>query len=228
MADPRGLTAASTIARRTLLGLAGIGTLAAVPGCSAGRGADGRAAGRTIATAEESGGAALVAPAVRAVPLAVEGTRVVPVTGLAIALMAGARALAPESLGPGRAEVTYAWSQDPSWGYLVIEGPAAFDAAVDDAAQAAAHTAGQALVADRVAASEAAKGDWKGFETCCQIAWNQFAAPPGWEDETSVDALELFLVDGQSRSYTLTAYVPHGDLAEANPAFTSLCSAAPA
>ena len=161
-------------------------------------------------------------------PLGVEGTRVVPVTGLAIALVDGARALTPESLGPGRTEVTYAWSQDPSWGYLVIEGPAAFDAAVDDAAQAAAHTAGQALVADRVATSEAAKGDWKGFEACCQISWNQLAAPPGWEDETSVDALELFLVDGQSRSYTLTAYVPHGDLAEANPAFTSLCSAAPA
>lgn len=168
----------------------------------------------------------LTASEVRAVQLASQGESVVPVTGLRLSLAPQAAALTPESIATGWARVVYVWSAANEWGYLSVEGPHAFELVESGAAQAAGHAVRQQLVSEGVPVTEVLNSVWEGFKECSQIGWTQYSVPPGWRKKVQVDALEIFLVDMQARTYTVTAYVPRGDLAKANPAFVTLCSAA--
>lgn len=162
------------------------------------------------------------APEIRLARLAVAGgTQVEPVTGLLVTLVEGARALTPESLGDGRASVTYVWPDDSAWGYLVVEGPIAFTGTTEDAS----HAVGQELLSQGALPSAEQSLPWEGFEQCHQLTWAQEALLPGWEEETAVDAVEIFLADASARTFTLTVLVPRGGLAETSVALLSMCSA---
>ena len=167
----------------------------------------------------------LEAPDAAAAPLAVAGRKVNPVSGIRLSLPGEASALAPEKLGDKRLSVVYVWPTDASWGYLAVEGPASFQVGADiDAARAAAEAERERLVSALVNPSEVKASQWDGFSQCVQLTWSQRTIPPGWSEETSVDAIALFLVDGVSRSYTLVAYVARGKLDSQSPAFKAMCS----
>ncbi|MCL3777065.1 MULTISPECIES: hypothetical protein [unclassified Actinomyces] len=161
------------------------------------------------------------APQIRLARLAVTGTRVEPVTGLLVSLGEGARALTPESLGEGRVSVTYVWPDDTAWGYLVVEGPAAFTGST----QSAAHAVRQELQSQGAVTTAEQPLTWEGFAQSHQLTWTQDALLPGWGETTVIDAVELFLCDEAARAYTLTAFVPRGALVDTCAALMSLCSA---
>ena len=162
------------------------------------------------------------APQIRLARLAVSGgTQVESVSGLLVTLVEGARALTPESLGQGRASVTYVWPDDTSWGYLVVEGPAAFTGTTEEAS----HVVGQELLSQGAIPTLEQSLPWEGFEQCHQLTWTQEALLPGWEEETAVDAVEIFLSDASARTFTLTVFVPRGGLVDTSVALMSLCSA---
>lgn len=190
-------------------------------GCSAPNSSSG-GGGHKYATVQPQG-EALPAPDADLVQSRAPGQKVEPTTGLSFNLSPGAAALTPESLGDGRAAVTYVWKDPQAWGYLVVEGPQAFDTADQKAAQSAAHAEQQELIAAGLLPSEPKTLTWGGFQQACAVAWNQTTLPPGWTAPTSVDAIELLLINEAGQSYRLVAYGPRDGLVAGHPAWDTLC-----
>ena len=168
-------------------------------------------------------GMSLDAPKADLLQRPVTGTSVEPVSGLPMVLAQGAAALAPESLGDGRTAVTYVWSDPQDWGYLVVEGPVAFDAAQATGAATAGHEEQQALIAAGIRPTAPASIAWEGFVQAVVLAWNQTTIPPGWVNSTSVDAIELLLANEAGQAYRLIAYGGRERLGPTHPAWQTLC-----
>ena len=89
----------------------------------------------------------------------------------------------------------------------------------------ASHVVGQELLSQGAIPTLEQSLPWEGFEQCHQLTWTQEALLPGWEEETAVDAVEIFLSDASARTFTLTVFVPRGGLVDTSVALMSLCSA---
>lgn len=166
------------------------------------------------------------APKVKAVQLKVSGDTVKPISGITVSLAEGTVGLSPERLSENHVAVTYVWPNEKNWGYLAVEGPMAFDSSPDEAVKAAIAADRDLLAKQGVATNVEDSIPWKGFSHCGQLTWRQLSIPPGWNERTLVDALSLYVIDGQNRTNILTAYVPQNGFTEGNPAFTTLCSLA--
>ena len=185
-------------------------------------------AGDDQATIQQVGGTdspVLGAPDVVAAPIKSTGQLVQPITGIGIYIPTDTSVLMPEKLADGRTSVTYVWPVDKAWGYLTLEGPNSFPVGNDaEATRKAADGERERLVSALITPSEARSLTWPGFPQCSQMTWTQTTVPPGWSEQTQVDALALFLVDGASRAYTVVAYAAHVQLVPSSSVLSSLCS----
>ena len=133
--------------------------------------------------------------------------------------------LMPEKLGDGRASVTYVWPRDKAWGYLTLEGPKSFPVENNvEATRKAADAERDRLISALITPSEVRSSTWPSFPQCSQITWTQSTVPPGWSEQTQVDALALFVVDGSGRAYSAVAYASRDQLVPSSSALSTLCS----
>lgn len=220
----RRLTAFCLPRRRLLdvVGAAAFGAAGTLASCSPDPSSEESGGGVRPAQAGDTSSAD--APDVTAAPMTVSGQTVEPVTGIQLTLPGEAQALKPERVGDGRAQVTYVWTGEDDWGYLVVEGPHSFGADDQSAAKNAANAERQRLIAALITPSEPKTLEWDGITQCVQMTWNQRTVPPGWSQETSVDAIALFCVSEEDRAYTVVAYGARGALENAY-AYAALCSA---
>lgn len=215
----QGLT--GQVGRRAWCRGALTGVVGLLAGCSPRQQAPGNSSGGLATVAPEA--EALSAPLLRPAQVRVRGTQVQPVSGLSLTLVGEAKGLVPERLTEGSVSVTYAWSDPQAWGYLVVEGPAAFTATDPQAAQTAAHSEQQELITAGLLPSSPQPLTWAGFSQAAFISWNQTTLPPGWNSPTSVDAVELLLVNAGSQSFRVVAYGPRDGLQPGHPAWDTLC-----
>lgn len=215
----QGLT--GQVGRRAWCRGALTGVVGLLAGCSPRQQAPGNSSGGLATVAPEA--EALSAPVLRPAQVRVRGTQVQPVSGLSLTLVGEAKGLVPERLTEGSVSVTYAWSDPQAWGYLVVEGPAAFTATDPQAAQTAAHSEQQELITAGLLPSSPQPLTWAGFSQAAFISWNQTTLPPGWNSPTSVDAAELLLVNAASQSFRVVAYGPRDGLQPGHPAWETLC-----
>lgn len=194
-------------------------------GCSksgSGREADDQATNQQVVSSDSP---VLGAPDVIAAPIKGTGKLVQPITGIGINIPSDTSLLMPEKLGDGRTAVTYVWPVDNGWGYLMLEGPKSFPVGNDaEAARKAVDAERERLIAELITPSEARSLSWPGFSQCSQVTWTQTTVPPGWSEQTQVDALALFLVDRSGRAYTVVAYASREQLVPSSSALSTLCS----
>lgn len=223
MADSR-LTAFH-LPRRRLLHLVGVSAAVAagtLTSCSPDRSSEDSGGPVQLTQAGDTNSAD--APDVTAAPITVSGQTVEPVTGIRLTLPGEVRALTPERVGDGRAQVTYVWTGEDDWSYLVVEGPHSFGADDQSAALIAANAERQRLIAALITPSEPKTLEWEALAQCVQMTWSQTTVPPGWSQETRVDAIALLCVAEERRAYTLVAYGARGALENAY-AYAAVCSA---
>ncbi|QPL05015.1 MULTISPECIES: hypothetical protein [Actinomyces] len=203
-----------------------VGALTLAAGCAPGGSDDVLAGGAGAVAAVTPAGTSLDAPELVLLPWGDEATgeTVEPLTGVRLVLAPRARALTPEWVADGRVQVTYVWTDTGNWGYLVLEGPGSFPVTGGNDAMAAAHAEEQLLIGELIRPRPPETTAWTGMAQSVQMSWNQATTPPGWSEETSVDAEALFVVDGAGHSYTAVVYGARDLLVSANPAVTTLCS----
>lgn len=216
---------ARRVSRRLALGcMGGVTTALALAGCGSDTtDAPQDSGARPVSSAGADSGA-LEPPTVKLSPQTLAGTEAVPVTGLGLNLAADAKAYTPELVAAGRTQVTYVWPDESLWGYLVVEGPASFDASTATAASDAVEAERQRLITASLRPSEGFLLTWTGMSQAVGLTWNQMTVPPGWTGEVSVDAVEAAVVDGAGRSYTLVAYGARDGLDTSHPAVATLCT----
>lgn len=202
------------------------GVLALAAGCAPGDSDDVSSGGAGAIAAVTPAGTSLDAPELVLAPWGDETTEesIEPLTGLYLVLAPGAHALTPEWVADGRVQVTYVWTEEGNWGYLVLEGPGSFPVTGEGDAMTAARAEEQLLIGELIRPRPPVTTTWTGLAQSVQMSWNQTTTPPGWSEETSVDAEALFAVDAAGRSYTAVVYGARNLLVQANPAVTTLCS----
>ena len=179
----------------------------------------------TIQQVGSSDSPVLGAPDVIAAPIKRSGQLVQPITGIGINIPTDTSVLMPEKLGDGRTSVTYVWPVENGWGYLTLEGPKSFPVGNDaEATRKAVDAERERLITALITPSEARSLTWPGFSQCSQVTWTQTTVPPGWSEQTQVDALALFLVDRSGRAYTAVAYASREQLVPSSSALSTLCS----
>ena len=163
----------------------------------------------TIQQVGSSDSPVLGAPDVIAAPIKSTGQLVQPITGIGINIPTDTSVLMPEKLGDGR----------------TLEGPKSFPVGNDaEATRKAVDAERERLITALITPSEARSLNWPGFSQCSQVTWTQTTVPPGWSEQTQVDALALFLVDRSGRAYTAVAYASREQLVPSSSALSTLCS----
>lgn len=202
------------------------GVIALAAGCAPADSGGGSTGGSGAVAAVTPAGTSLDAPDLVLAPWGGETTEeaVEPLTGLRLVLAPRAQALTPELVADGRVQVTYVWTDTGNWGYLVLEGPGSFPVTGEGDAMTAARAEEQLLIGELIRPRPPETTTWTGLAQSVQMSWNQITIPPGWSEETSVDAEALFAVDAAGHSYTAVVYGARDLLVPANPAVTTLCS----